>query len=181
MKAPVRIKLRAEGGRHDVNKDPRKLDEMYVSFLGRGGDKMLSEETKWLAVTHKSFDHGRRGFNDRLAFLGRTRWSMREDQGLTITQGRRIIELQASLGLLNISDPSHKLEGTEDPYGRTPFSDPALDGVESLTSGTRTWLTYHRQLSKIAGDYGIPAVMRWVPKNVCSVGQQNVDILLTVI
>ena len=32
---------------------------------------MLSEETKWLAVTHKSFDHGRRGFNDRLAFLGK--------------------------------------------------------------------------------------------------------------
>ena len=31
---------------------------------------MLTEETKWLAVTHKSFDHGRRGFNDRLAYLG---------------------------------------------------------------------------------------------------------------
>lgn len=31
---------------------------------------MLSDEVKWLAVTHKSFDQGRRGFNDRLAFLG---------------------------------------------------------------------------------------------------------------
>lgn len=31
---------------------------------------MLTDEVKWLAVTHKSFDHGRRGFNDRLAFLG---------------------------------------------------------------------------------------------------------------
>lgn len=70
MKAPVRMRLRASGGRHDVNKDPRKLDEMYVQFLGEGGEKLLSEETKWLAVTHKSFDHGRRGFNDRLAFLG---------------------------------------------------------------------------------------------------------------
>jgi hypothetical protein len=31
---------------------------------------VLSDEVKWLAVTHKSFDHGRRGFNDRLAYLG---------------------------------------------------------------------------------------------------------------
>lgn len=31
---------------------------------------MLSEEIKWLAVTHKSFDQGRRGYNDRLALLG---------------------------------------------------------------------------------------------------------------
>lgn len=52
------------------NSDPKKLDEMYVRFLGRGGDKLLSEESKWLAVTAKSFDHGRRGFNDRLAFFG---------------------------------------------------------------------------------------------------------------
>lgn len=39
-------------------------------MLGEDGDKMLSEEVKWLAVTHKSFDQGRRGFNDRLAFVG---------------------------------------------------------------------------------------------------------------
>lgn len=39
-------------------------------MLGEGGDKILSEEVKWLAVTHKSFDQGRRGFNDRLAFIG---------------------------------------------------------------------------------------------------------------
>lgn len=47
------------------------LDKFYIEFLGPGGDKMLSEEVKWLAVTHKSFDQGRRGFNDRLAFLGK--------------------------------------------------------------------------------------------------------------
>lgn len=43
---------------------------MYTRFLGKTGPKMLSDETKWLAVTHKSFDHARRGFNDRMAFLG---------------------------------------------------------------------------------------------------------------
>jgi large subunit ribosomal protein L15 len=43
---------------------------MYVRLLGEGGDKLLSEEVKWLAVTHQSYDQGRRGFNDRLSYLG---------------------------------------------------------------------------------------------------------------
>lgn len=72
MKAPFSLRMRSAGGRHDVNKDPRKLDEMYTSFLGEDGPSLLSDETKWLAVTHKSFDHGRRGFNDRLAYFGKT-------------------------------------------------------------------------------------------------------------
>ena len=53
-----------------VNEDPVQLDKAYVRVLGRGGEAMLTEEVKWLAVTHKSFDHGKRGYNDRLAFLG---------------------------------------------------------------------------------------------------------------
>jgi large subunit ribosomal protein L15 len=53
-----------------VNANPEVLDQFYTRMLGNEGDRMLSEETKWLAVTHKSFDQGRRGFNDRLAFLG---------------------------------------------------------------------------------------------------------------
>lgn len=71
MKAPFPARLRKEDVRPlECNADPRKLDSVYVRFLGKGGDKLLSEETKWLAVTAKSFDHGRRGFNDRLAFFG---------------------------------------------------------------------------------------------------------------
>ena len=71
MKAPVRSRPPREDVKPlAINADPRKLDDVYINFLGRGGDKMLSEETKWLAVTNKSFDHGRRGFNDRLAFFG---------------------------------------------------------------------------------------------------------------
>jgi large subunit ribosomal protein L15 len=53
-----------------VNEDPRKLDDAYTRMLGPGGYRVLSDEVKWLAVTHKSFDHGRRGFNDRLAYMG---------------------------------------------------------------------------------------------------------------
>lgn len=52
------------------NSDPAVLDKFYIRMLGNDGEKLLSDETKWLAVTHKSFDQGRRGFNDRLAFLG---------------------------------------------------------------------------------------------------------------
>lgn len=54
-----------------VNDDPGKLDDFYERFLGPTGPRMLPEEIKWLAVTHKSFDYGRRGFNTRLAYFGR--------------------------------------------------------------------------------------------------------------
>jgi large subunit ribosomal protein L15 len=53
-----------------VNDDPKRLDSVYIRLLGRDGDKMLPDEIKWLAVTHKSFDYGRRGFNTKLAYFG---------------------------------------------------------------------------------------------------------------
>ena len=53
-----------------VNEDPEKLDRVLERLLGRETTRLLPEETKWLAVTHKSFDYGRRGFNTRLAFYG---------------------------------------------------------------------------------------------------------------
>lgn len=56
------------------NSDPKRLDRFYNNFLGPGGDQILTDEVKWLAVTHKSFDQGRRGFNDRLAFFGIVLW-----------------------------------------------------------------------------------------------------------
>ena len=70
MIAPFRSKPAVEGNDFPVNEDPMKLDRVYEKVLGEGGDEMLTEEVKWLAVTHKSFDHGRRGYNDRLSFLG---------------------------------------------------------------------------------------------------------------
>lgn len=70
MRAPVRSKPAVTNNEFHVNEDPQKLNKVYNRVLGRSGDKMLTEEVKWLAVTHKSFDHGRRGYNDRLAFLG---------------------------------------------------------------------------------------------------------------
>lgn len=56
-----------------VNNDPRVLNEMYDELLGPNGSRMLPDELKWLAITHKSFDQGRRGFNDKLALMGTLR------------------------------------------------------------------------------------------------------------
>jgi large subunit ribosomal protein L15 len=70
MKAPFHPRVKDPRKAWQVIEDPAKLDKMYIKFLGKGGDKILPDEVKWLAVTHKSFDQGRRGFNDRLAFFG---------------------------------------------------------------------------------------------------------------
>lgn len=71
MTAPFRSKPPVYDNEFPVNESPEKLNQAYERVLGQGGDKMLTEEVKWLAITHKSFDHGRRGYNDRLAFLGK--------------------------------------------------------------------------------------------------------------
>jgi large subunit ribosomal protein L15 len=50
------------------NDDPRLLHDMYDRLIGN--HNLLSEETRWLAITHKSFDQGKRGYNDRLSYFG---------------------------------------------------------------------------------------------------------------
>ena len=70
MVAPFRLRPRNPEDIYRVNEDPERLNQVYIRVLGNDGDKLLTDEVKWLAVTHKSFDHGRRGFNDRLAFFG---------------------------------------------------------------------------------------------------------------
>jgi large subunit ribosomal protein L15 len=93
LKAPVRVRPPRISQPLKINKDQRKLDEFYIKFLGRDGDKMLSEETKWLAVTNKSFDAGRRGFNDRLAFFGQP--------NLYLQGGRVLIKTDQANGYSN--------------------------------------------------------------------------------
>lgn len=70
MKAPFHPRIKDPTKAWTCNEDPKLVDAVYAGLLGRGGEKALSEEVKWLAITHKSFDQGRRGFNDRLAFFG---------------------------------------------------------------------------------------------------------------
>ena len=70
----IRIVKDQRRTRWKCNDDPAILDAMYNRFLGPTGEKMLPDEVKWLAITHKSFDYGRRGFNTRLAYYGASRW-----------------------------------------------------------------------------------------------------------
>lgn len=70
MKAPFHPRKKNPLKAWSYNEDPEAVDDMYIGLLGRGGDKVLTDEVKWLAITHKSYDQGRRGFNDRLAFFG---------------------------------------------------------------------------------------------------------------
>lgn len=74
MKAPVRLRGNPDTPEYPVNSDPNILNQFYIRMLGPGGDKMLTEEVKWQTVTHKSFDQGRRGFNERLSYLGMFEW-----------------------------------------------------------------------------------------------------------
>ena len=89
MRAPFKSRPKTDNDSEDFpcNDDPKKLDEALARLYGpearkigdfgtmgaraMGEEDFLSDEVKWLIVTHKSFDHGRRGFNDRLAFLGK--------------------------------------------------------------------------------------------------------------
>lgn len=70
MKAPFSPNIKDPTKKWEVNEDPAKVDAMYRKMFGPGGENVLSDEIRWLAITHKSFDQGRRGFNDRLAFYG---------------------------------------------------------------------------------------------------------------
>ncbi|KAH6638948.1 ribonuclease-III-like-domain-containing protein [Boeremia exigua] len=165
MQAPFRIRPAAKGGVFKVNEDPKRLDDAYVRLLGPGGDKLLDDEVKWLAVTHKSFDHGRRGFNDRLAFLG-----------------RRIVELQTSQAL--ISSPQAKPwprdaagEPKRDHFGRRPFLHPALNGLAGLSNEAEAAVLDKARLAQLAERYGLDKVTRWTPKradNPHASGQESV-------
>lgn len=128
---------------------------------------MLSEETKWLAVTNKSFDAGRRGFNDRLAFFGMGSYSRGGRTANKLSAGKRVLELQCSLGLISVADTSHYHKAEyEDPHGREPFRHPAIESVECLLGSAHHWFTSHKQLANLAEQYGLPEVVRWHPRDV---------------
>jgi large subunit ribosomal protein L15 len=171
MAAPVRSRLPRREEPWKVNDDPKKLDSFYLRFLGPEGDKLLTDETKWLAVTHKSFDHGRRGFNDRLSYLGKKACNYsiclgsRGSNWMPPPTGKRIVELQMTLALLG-SATRDSFKVPEDPHGRRPFQHPATEGIEVLNGGARAHLLHHMQISALAQRSGLGDVVRWNPKNV---------------
>lgn len=111
---------------------------------------------QWLAVTHKSFDHARRGFNDRLAFLG-----------------KRIVDVQTSMALLNAPPTPGMQFSAEDVYQH-----PALEGLENVTTFAKNAVLERTRLAKLASTYGIDKVVRWKPKKSDNLQGSGVDTVL---
>ncbi|KAI9667119.1 MAG: hypothetical protein M1831_001296 [Alyxoria varia] len=183
-----------------VNSDPRRLNDALRRFYGaeewdvfeqrdngyRGrvngvgeGDTeggFLPEEVKWLAVTHKSFDHGRRGFNDRLGFLG-----------------KRILELQTSLTLLTNPHPRSTSNSHIDPARPSPPTHASLTNLESLSSPSppptpspshphssshtpHSDILHPSALASLASDtYNLNGVIRWKPKQLGNLKGSGVE------
>ncbi|KAH7318139.1 ribonuclease-III-like-domain-containing protein [Stachybotrys elegans] len=129
-----------------VNNSPERLDAMYNRLLGKDGSKMLPEELKWLAVTHKSFDQGRRGFNDRLALMGR--------HTLTLEATKHIVS-QA---------PLPGARETKDAFGRKPFENKQLASVDNLSVLKPTDWVGMEALYLLAKKVDLLDVMRWKPR-----------------
>ncbi|KAJ0299553.1 mitochondrial 54S ribosomal protein mL57 [Colletotrichum fioriniae] len=166
MKAPFSPHITKNPARSvwKVNEDPKKLDQMYVKLLGRDGDKMLPDETKWLAVTHKSFDQGRRGFNDKLAYLG-----------------RQAVILETTNRIVTGTDPLKKAIVPEKLYQRTHFEHPALTRVDNLNAQQPQKLVTKEKVEALALAAGLDKVLRWKPakcrfqpENLSGSGQQIV-------
>ncbi|KAN0099483.1 Ribonuclease-III-like domain containing protein [Hyaloscypha variabilis] len=161
MKAPYRWRIKNPAAEWKCNDDPAVLDNFYNNFLGRGGDQMLTEEVKWLAITHKSFDQGRRGFNDRLAFLG-----------------RRILNLQTNLALL-VSPTAKKTQSLPNPSDdRTPFTHPALEGLANLSDVPLGEVLSKTRLAGLAQSIGMQEIIRWTPKDIHHLNASGLELIL---
>lgn len=143
-----------------VNEDPKKLDMMYDQLLGKELTRILPEELKWLAVTHKSYDYGRRGFNTRLAYFG-----------------RQIFALEATRSIL--ASPVSDAKATPDSYGREPFEHPSLEMVDKLGARQPQDLIGKQQLARLAAEVGLPEVMRWKPRLPENLDASGIEVVLT--
>ncbi|KAF4628837.1 hypothetical protein G7Y89_g9314 [Cudoniella acicularis] len=161
MKAPYPWKPVDPKKVFECNNDPEKLDRFYVNLLGPGGDRLLSEEVKWLAITHKSFDQGRRGFNDRLAFFG-----------------RRILNLQTNLALVQSHSGTQTQSALVASDGRQPFTHPALEGLANLSKTPIGEVLTKTRLANLATQLGMREIIRWRPRNIDKLDSSGIDVVL---
>ncbi|KAL8932895.1 MAG: hypothetical protein Q9211_006069 [Gyalolechia sp. 1 TL-2023] len=133
-----------------VNEDPEALNRVLIKVLGKYGNLMLSDEAKWLVVTHKSFDHGR----------------------------KRIVDLQASLHMIAASATTPE-PSAPDQWGREPFKHPVLEGLAGLTVKRKSEAFNKQRMAKLASYYGLDTVLRWKPKQPDKWKESGVEIILT--
>jgi len=163
MKMPFRLRPQPNQPVWKVNEDVELVDQAFDKFVGQIGGKgargseLLPEEIKWQALTHKSFDHGRRPFNDKLAYLG-----------------KRILDLQTSLVLLQ-QPLSPENQVNKHLY---VFAHPSLSGLENITSHAKSTALDKRRLAQLAGTYGLDKVVRWKPRKTDRLESSGVDVVL---
>ncbi|CEJ83957.1 hypothetical protein VHEMI03320 [[Torrubiella] hemipterigena] len=161
MKAPMQMDFARDPKNKiwHVNSNPEVLDTMYNQLLGPAGSKMLPEELKWLAVTHKSFDQGRRGFNDRLAMLGRMTLMM---------EATKTIVSKQPAAAAKISDE----------FDRQAFAHEQLDPVDNLNLEGPNDLVGKDQLYKLAKSVGMLNVLRWKPRRPDKLSASGVEVVM---
>ncbi|KAM3510323.1 hypothetical protein MY11210_005941 [Beauveria gryllotalpidicola] len=162
MKAPLQMDF-AKNPKNKVwavNNDPARLDQMYERLLGQGGSKMLPDELKWLAVTHKSFDQGRRGFNDRLAMVG-----------------RMALDVEAVKDI--VSKPADPRAQQTDEFDRQPFEHPKLAPVDNLSLVDARDTVGKEKLAALARSVGLDSTVRWKPRLVGELESSGVEVVLT--
>ena len=154
MKAPIQMDFAKNplNKLWKVNSDPAKLDAAYDRLLGPGGSRLLPEELKWLAVTHKSFDQGRRGFNDKLALTGR--------MALVMEVTKDVVSRPPLGPAAAAAAPA------TDEFGREPFAHPQLRSVDNLFFRTPLHVVGKDKLSLLAERVGLSEVIRWKPRKV---------------
>lgn len=87
-------------------------------------------------------------------------------QELTFCPGRRIIELQTSLTLLNSPIEAQSTHQKQDRYNREPFRHPALDGLKNLDDTPISTVLTIEKLATFAKRVGISDVTQWKPRYV---------------
>ncbi|KAG5925979.1 hypothetical protein E4U42_003782 [Claviceps africana] len=161
MKAPFQLDhaLSPHNKIWSVNNDPGRLDDMYNRLLGPGGSRMLPEELKWLAVTHKSFDQGRRGFNDKLALMGRL--------ALVMEATKDIVSRAPLQG-------SRQTDGLP----RRPFEHDQLAAVDNLSVAGPKDVVGKEKLYGLAKKVGLQDVVRWKPRLPDQLETSGVEVVL---
>lgn len=129
-----------------------------TEFLSEHGENASNMRIKqWQALTHKSFDHGGRPFNDKLAYLG-----------------KRILDLQTSLVLLQ-QPLSPENQVNKHLY---VFAHPSLSGLENITPHAKSTTLDKRRLAQLAGTYGLDKVTRWKPRKTDRLESSGVEVVL---
>ena len=83
---------------------------------------------------------------------------------LRYSSGKRIVNFQSSLHLLNRSDGT--FYDPPDEYDREPFRHPGVDLLPRLTEENRLRITSKLRIATFAQNCGLADVLRWKPRKV---------------